>query len=213
MCCSLPSSFSGSTKPQPSKTGITFPRDIHHETFPAPGQAIAGNHLHLQYFQLELRPHLNLCKPPKTPPNLFPPNSSERFHNAHHSRRKILYSGDVRNIFKFVPILFKAVSLLPRQSRAGPSLCTILHPQAPLLSCVISADAAIEALGGIFTIVLSPGASSSHCSHLQIRINSYKIIHHFAHFAPELQGLDWSGVFFFLFVAFFFFNELETCDE
>lgn len=60
----------------------------------------------------------------------------------------------------------------------GPSLCTIPHPAGSLLSCVISADAAIEALREIFTIVLSVSASS----HLQIRINTYKIIHHFAQF-------------------------------
>lgn len=75
----------------------------------------------------------------------------------------------------------------------GPSLCTILHPAGSLLSCVISADAAIEALREIFTIVLSVSASS----HLQIRINMYKIIHHFA---PFVQSF---------FVLFFFKMSLE----
>lgn len=202
VCCP-PWSEAAQSPSQPSTAGLTVPW-IFTRDLPSLRPGNSGNHLHLQHFQLELRPHLNLCKTSKNTSRTLPTEFLRAIpQRSALKEEKHCISEGVRNIFKFLPILFKAVSLLPWQSSAGPSLCTILHPQAPLLSCVISADAAIEALGGIFTIVLSPGASSSHCSHLQIRINSYKIIHHFAHFAPDSRGLDWFGGFLFFFPFFF----------
>lgn len=60
-------------------------------------------------------------------------------------------------LYVFHPIHHSKQTFTVQTAKAepGPSLCTIPHPAGSLLSCVISADAAIEALREICTIVLS----------------------------------------------------------